>query len=344
MGLSEREVDHVAALVRHHLLLPDTATRRDIDDGTVVAMVADTIGDPQLLRMLYVLAGADGLATGEGSWSPWKASLLGQLYRHVLVALESGEVPLRSDVNSRLQELEAYDPVVASSGDAVLATMPPSYLSSTTVEDIADDLRLFLHPPEQGEVRSRIDAGTEPGQTVITVCFADRPGTLARTAGVLTLHRLSVLSAQAYSSSAGIALERFIVAAPEETNWDRVRDDIGSAYSGRLALEARLERKAMDYRPTGQLKVDVRILQDESDHSTLVEVRSQDALGLLYALTSAISDLDLNIHVAKIDTLGSRVVDVFYVRSLQGTKIDATQASELETAIRHRVGRLFRND
>lgn len=341
MGLTDTDVDRVARLVRHHLLLSDTATRRDIDDGAVVSVVADTIRDADTLRCLYVLSIADGLATGQGSWTSWKASLVGRLFRRVLVALESGELPERSDVGSRLAELRAYDPLIAPSAESVLATMPPSYLTNATIEDIADDVRLLQHPPGPGQIATRIDPGLEAGQYVVTVCSPDRPGALARTSGVLALHRISVLTAQAYTSSNAIALERFVVSPPEAIDPGLLESDLAAAYSGRLALEARLEQKALDYRPKEPVTVDVRILQEESEHSTVLEVRSRDVLGLLYALTSAISELDLDIHVAKIDTLGERVVDVFYVRSLQGTKIDDVQAAEVRKAIEHRVNRLF---
>jgi [protein-PII] uridylyltransferase len=169
----------------------------------------------------------------------------------------------------------------------------------------------------------------------------DRPGTLARTAGVLSLHRLSVLRAQAYSVTSGFALERFLVRCPEGTDWDAVKGDLEAAYSGRLAVEARLEKKASDYKPRRPIEPDVRILQDASAHSTVVEVRATDALGLLYAITAALSDLDIDIHVAKIDTLGERVVDVFYVRSAWGAKLDEAQAEELPRSIAHRVARLL---
>jgi [protein-PII] uridylyltransferase len=106
-------------------------------------------------------------------------------------------------------------------------------------------------------------------------------------------------------------------------------------------LEAHLEQKAIDYRPTVPVEADVRILQDESEHSTVLEVRAPDALGLLYAITSALGELGLDIHVAKIDTLGERVVDVFYVRSLAGAKLDEAQSEAAERAIEHRVRRLF---
>jgi [protein-PII] uridylyltransferase len=342
VGLDAESTEEVAALVRWHLLLPDTATRRDLDDGAVIQQVADTTASPRRLRLLYILAAADGRATGPEAWSDWKQTLVRELYRKALVALETGETPARSDVSARARQVEAFEPALAGRVESVLGTLPPSYLESTSVPDMVDEIRLLLDPPETGQVRCRIDEGAEAGHAAITVCVPDRPGTLARTAGVLSLHRVSVLRAHAYSTTTGLALERFIVLPPSPAPWDMLRADLEAVYSGRLALDARLEKKAVDYRPVGGVgPVEVRVLKEASAHSTVVEVRTRDALGLLYAITAALSDLDVDIHVAKIDTLGERVVDVFYVRTAWGSKLDDGQADEVERSIQHRVGRLL---
>jgi len=339
IGISAEQQRRVALLVRHHLLLADTATRRDLDDGGVIASTAESIGDPGILRLLYVLTAADGRATGSDSWSDWKASLARDLFRKTLIALETGELPLRNDVGNRMRELTAYDPLIAGSAEKLLPTLPPSYLASTEVEELAEDLRLLLKAPKASEVLVHVDP--MPDHAAVTVCVSDRPGALARTAGVLALHRISVLRAQAYSTSSGYALQRFVVSPPEGLDRSAVVSDLEAAYSGRLALDARLAQKIQDYRPRADVRIEVEALQDASERSTVVEVRGPDALGLLYALTVGFSELDLDIHVAKIDTLGTRVVDVFYVRSPGGTKLDASQLAALEKALRHRVQRLF---
>ena len=341
MGMTHEQVNEIAALVLHHLLLADTATRRDLDDGSVIEKTAKTIGSPSRLRLLYVLTVADGRATGPAAWSQWKATLVRELYRKSLIALETGAIPIRSDALMRAREIEAYEPSLAGRADSVLATLPPSYLDSASVPDMVDEIRLLLQAPGSGEVRYRIDESNEAGQTVITVCTRDRPGTLARAAGVLALNRISVLHAQAYSTSDGLALERFIVSRPDDSSFDDFERHITDAYSGRLALEAHVERKARDYRPSGPVQAEVRVVDDASQDSTVVEVRAPDALGLLYAITAGLSDLDLDIHVAKIDTLGARVVDVFYVRTLWGTRLDDAQIAEVGRSIEHRVARLF---
>lgn len=341
IGLQRDEIEEVAALVRWHLLLIDTATRRDLDDGAVISSVADTVGDGRRLRLLYILSVADGRGTGPEGWSEWKAALTAELYRKALVALETGEVPSRSDVTARAREVEAYEPSLAGRAENVLATLPPSYLEATSVPDMVDDVRILLQPPERGQVRHRVFDGLERGEGAITVCVPDRPGTLARTAGVLALNRISVLQAQAFSTTAGLALERFIVKVPEGSSWAAFESDLEAVYSGRLALEARLEKKIREYRPAEPFEPEVRVLTDASAHSTVIEVRAPDALGLLFAVTAALTDLDLDIHIAKIDTLGRRVVDVFYVRNSWGEKLTDDQAAEVERSILHRVGRLF---
>jgi [protein-PII] uridylyltransferase len=340
MGLSSDDRRLVATLVRQHLTLVDTATRRDLDDGAVIAATAEAVGDPRTLRLLYILSVADGRATGPEGWSEWKTALVRDLFKKTLVALETGKLPSRSDVRIKAEEIEAYEPGLAGRALDVLETLPPSYLASAHLPDMVDDVRLLLQTPHRGRLRYRLDEGAESGERALTLCVPDRPGALARTAGVLALHRLSVRSAQAFSTTEGIALQRFITTGGDELLWERVTEDLASAYSGRLALDARLDHKIQEYGHS-PAEPDIRILQDVSEHSTVVEVRTTDAIGLLYGIAAALGDLDLDIHVAKIDTLGARVVDVFYVRDEWGSKLGAQQADEVRRAIRHRLSRLY---
>jgi [protein-PII] uridylyltransferase len=340
MGVGPETAAEVAALVRHHLLLVDTATRRDLDDPTVVGGVVEVLGSPRRVRLLHLLTIADGLATGPVAWSHWKATLVADLARRVADAMERGAPPAPGDPADVASRVEATRPALAGRTERLLATLPVSYPASVEPEELADELELLADPPGPGAVRYRVDAEGD-GHGVVTVCAADRPGTLARTTGVLALHRVSVLRAQAWSTSDGLALQRFAVLAHGSQRWERLGADLEAAWAGRLAVEARLERKARDYRPSSPVVPDVRVLADESEHSTVVEVRAPDALGLLHAIAAALGDLDLDVRVAKIDTLGDRVVDVFYVRSPWGAKLTEAQAAELTLAVRHRTARLL---
>ncbi|HYY77820.1 MAG TPA: [protein-PII] uridylyltransferase [Actinomycetes bacterium] len=340
MGLGAGQVDDVAALVRHHLLLVDTATRRDLDDPAVVAAVAASVGDPRRLRLLYLLTVADGLATGPAAWSDWKNALVAGLCARVAAALERGAPPGPADPGALAEQLERGHPALAGHAGRLLATLPATYPASADPGELAGELELLAGPLAAGAVRSRVDPRPD-GRARVVVCVPDRPGALARTAGVLALHRVSVLRAQAWSTSDGAALQRFLVEPLAEPGWERLRADLEAAWSGRLAVEARLERKARDYRAPAPVVPDVRVLADASEAATVVEVRAHDALGLLYAVTAALGDLDLDIRTATIDTRGERVVDAFYVTSPRGAKLTDAQAAELTLAVRHRVARLL---
>jgi [protein-PII] uridylyltransferase len=341
MGIDPGAVEEVAALVRLHLLLPDTATRRDLDDGAVISNIAEQVASPRRLGLLYILAAADGRATGPQAWTDWKAALVGELYRKVLIALETGQTPARGDVTVKAREIESFEPALAGRVEGALATLPPSYLDSASVPEMADEMRLLLSPPERGEIRHVIEPGSDSDPALVTLCMEDRPGTLAKAAGVLALNRVSVLRAQAYSTSTGLALERLIVNKPATASWEKLVNDMQACFSGRLALDVHLARKVRDYHAGQEMSCEVRVLQEASTHSSVIEVRAPDALGVLYAIAAGITDLDLDIHAAKIDTLGARVVDVFYVRTPWGTKLDEAQAAELERSICHRITGLF---
>jgi [protein-PII] uridylyltransferase len=341
MGLSSAQADDVVMLVRHHLLIPDTATRRDLDDGAVIEAVARTAATSRRLKMLYVLTVADGRATGPRAWNDWKAALVRELYAKALAALETGDLPLRSDVAGRAQEIEAYEPGFGGRAADLLGRMPPSYLDSVSVPEMVEELRLISdRPPRPGEVVHRVEQNGD--RALVMVCVTDRPGTLARTAGAFTLSQVSILRAQAYSTSELVGLQRFVVEPPTSHDWTEVfARTLEAAYGGRLALEHDVERKVADYRTGAPIRPSVRILQDASHDSTVIEVRARDAIGLLYATTAAISDLGLDIRVAKIATVGDRVVDVFYVSAPGGDKLDPEQTRAVEQAILHRIARLF---
>ena len=276
MGLGDDELEEVAVLVRHHLLLVETATRRDLDDPSVVEGVAAALGSPRRLRLLHLLTVADGLATGPAAWNDWKGTLVADLAARVLHVLERGTAPAPGDPEALAAGVEAARPALAGQAARLLATLPDSYLStlaSTDADELAEELELLADPPGPGAVRHRVDPSGD-GHGLVTVCAADRPGTLARTTGVLALHRVSVLRAHVWSTSAGLALQRFAVQAPANLRWERLGADLDAAWAGRLAVEARLERKARDYRPPAPVEPDVRVLPDESAHSTVVEVRA----------------------------------------------------------------------
>jgi [protein-PII] uridylyltransferase len=283
LGFGSGDVETLATLVRHHLLLPDTATRRDLADPATIQLVAEAVGDRPTLELLAALTEADGLATGPTAWSPWKAGLVNSLVHQVALHL-AGERP-----------------------------EPPPELPSE------EHRRLMA----AGKLSVAADGST------VTVVAPDRPGLMAAVAGTLALHGLDVRSAVAGNDEAGMAVEVFDVepALGRAPNWDRVEQDLALALSGRLALDDRLAERADAYararRPGAHLAAPVRVLidNDASAVATVVEIRAPNAIGLLYRITRGLLTCGLDIASARLSTLGLEVVDAFYVRHQNGTKV-----------------------
>jgi [protein-PII] uridylyltransferase len=287
------------AMVRHHLLLPDVATRRDLDDPATTTAVADAVGDQRTLVLLAALTEADSLATGPAAWGRWKADLVRELVRRTAHVLGGGAP---EDVREDFPTAEHL--ALLAAGEQVL----------------------------QGE-----------GDR-LTVVTQDRPGVFSRVTGVCALHGLGVLDA-AVTSVDGIALEVLRVESSfgPTIGWDKVLADLESALEGRLALQARLAERARVYgtrRGSTPITDPPRVIVDNkaSFAATVVEVHAPDAMGVLYRITRALSELDLDIVSAKVQTLGDRVVDAFYVRSPSGGKLeDPAVLVEIERALLHEL-------
>jgi len=286
IGLVEADADLVADAVRHHLLLPMVATRRDLDDPATVRQVAAAIGSRTLLELLHALAIADGLATGPAAWNDWKATLVADLVRRTEAQL-AGEpapepAPLRPDQLA----------LAAEGGPAVKVTSVSGLAAGRQASPMAE----------------------------VTVVAPDRPGILWRAAGVLASHRLAVRSANATSVD-GIAVSVFQV-APEFGDLpdaSLVTGDLRRMLAGRLDVADRLERRAQAATPRGVTPAPKVLLVDEaSDTATVVEVRAHDAPGLLWRVGRALGDCGLDVRAARVETLGAEVVDVFYVTDAAG--------------------------
>ena len=296
MGFVSEDVGTIAWLVERHLLLRDVAARRDIDDLVTAEQVANQVGSVDRLRSLAALTEADGLATSDTAWDPWTSHQIARLVERVERVL------------------------LGSGADGRTIAAFPSDEQLTRLMD--------------GERRIEVSGD------VVIVMTADRPGVFSRVAGVLALHGLDVLAASAYSAQ-GRALAEFRVTDPfrDETPWPRVTTDLELALDGRLALQARLSERVRTYArrgpslagPTPTVSFDDRASED----ATVIDVHAADAIGVLYRITQALAELDLDIRSARVQTLGERVHDAFYVRDRGGKITDARTFAEIERAILH---------
>ena len=302
MGFPPSDVADLVAMVEHHLLLPDVATRRDLDESHTIVRVAESVATLPRLHLLGALTEADSLATGASAWGAWKAGLVEQLVdrvAHVLAGGEVEEIPVEREPDP--------DP------DEML-------------------------PIGGGPRRVKI------GRDRVTVVAEDRPGLFSKVAGVLALHGLEVLAAATGGSEDGWARSTFQVVDPRrrEPPWDRVRADLGRALDGRVALRARIAERRRTYpeRTTSPAPFEATVTfhDDASTSSTVIDVHATDGLGVLYSITSALAELDLDIRSARVQTLGREVVDAFYVQTADGEKLDPQLQAEVERAILHSLG------
>ncbi len=292
LGLSAADAAVLVAMVRHHLLLPDVATRRDLADPATAAAVAHAVGSREVLELLHALTEADAAATGPAAWSSWKAGLVSELVR-------------------RTGELLAGAPAA-----------PPAPLAPWQEALVAPD----------GQVGTQGDLALDARADEVTVVARDRPGLLALATGVLALHRLDVRSASAFArGSTGVVVLRVAPRFGTLPDWRVVRDELRRALDGELAvpevLRSREQAYARDRPPPAPATV--RLLDDASDTATVVEVRAADGLGVLHRIASALGGCGLDVRTAHISSLGADVVDAFYVVGPDGCKLTDPALREL---------------
>ncbi|MDW4916386.1 [protein-PII] uridylyltransferase [Streptomyces californicus] len=325
IGFDQQDVGVVATLVRHHLLLVETATRRDLDDPATVQAVAAAVGSASTLELLHALTEADALATGPAAWSTWRASLVADLVKRV-TAVFAGEFPEEPVEDAPGTEHERLAVEALRTGGPVLTL-------HTRTED----------PDGDGEVA--------PVGVELLIALPDRPGVLPAAAGVLALHRLTVRSADLRAlelpdevgERADLLLLSWRVAAeygslPEAA---RLRADLVRALDGSLDIRARLaEREAAQPRRRGVKAPPPRVAVAAagSRRATVIEVRAQDAPGLLHRIGRALEESAVRVRSAHVSTLGANAVDAFYVTGADGEPLPPERAAEVVREVEKALG------
>ncbi len=309
LGLWPSDVRLLSAIVRHHLLLPNAATRRDLQDPAVITGVVEAVGgDPVLLELLHALAEADSLATGPGVWGDWKATLIGDLVR-------------------RCRAMMAGEP------DPEPEPVPEEHLS------LARD----------GAVHVELVPGESPHTFAVTMIAPDRRGLLSKAAGVLALNALGVHSASVNSEDGSaintfvvspqfgsppaveLIRQQFILALDGEL------DAVGSLQKRDRETAQYGTDRAGEPKPAvpGAAPAPPRVLWHDPDQDgrQLVEVRAGDRTGLLAVLTGVFEKAGIDIAWAKITTFGSSVIDVFAITAPASRAAREALESELYAAL-----------
>ena len=352
-GLKPAKIETVIFLVKEHLLLIKTATRRDIHDEETAIACARKIKTIERLKMLYLLTVADSIATGPMAWNDWTATLLRGFFLKTLNVLEKGELATTQAVEvvaHKKTEImrSARSPKAKKEIEALLGVMSPRYLLYMPAFEIQKHIRLFDDlAADTSAFIWKIEHTADANTRSVTICAQDRPGLISKIAGVFTLNNIDILDVQIFTWRNKIALDIFKVKPPpdpilEDEKWNRTARDLGTALSDQLDLAAALKKKVRVYRhaKAGLNKKPHQVTVDNTSSSffTIIEVFTYDFPGLLFSITDALYQCDLNIWVAKIATKADQVVDVFYVRDVNGQKVDSPdQVTAIKDAIIERL-------
>jgi [protein-PII] uridylyltransferase len=338
MSLNADDEALVEFLVRHHLLMTHTAFRRDLEDDKTIFDFAKTIGNIKNLKMLYLLTFADVKAVGPDVWNPWKASLLGELYVKTLNFLEEAEKGEfeRGDMRAALNRIQQrvrrqlVQDHAADRVDRFLEAMPERYFLSTAENDVPAHFKLMEGFTGKGAVTA-VEHFPERDCSSVMVCTQDRPGLFASITGTLTAQHLDILNARIFTSSDGRILDVFRVShhgrselVMAEQKWAKFRTTLDEVLEGRLNVARLVEnsqRSAFLQRHVPKVATVIQIDNEASDNLTIVEVFTEDRIGVLFKIAYALHQLGLSIHVAKISTNVDQVADVFYVANENGHKI-----------------------
>jgi [protein-PII] uridylyltransferase len=287
LGLSPQDVDTLASMVRHHLLLPIAATRSDLNDPRTIESVAETLGgDPQLLELLHALAEADSKATGPGVWSDWKASLMADLVRRCRMVMAGEPLSQAEPIAPHYLSLAADHGVhvdISGAGERLSVVMvAPDHLGLVSKAAAV----LALNSLRIHSATANIHQGVAIIEFVASPLFGAPPEAgLLRQAFTGALNGVDVLG----------ALEKR----------DSDASGAATARAGEIQAGAPLTRSTAPPR--------ILWLETVCPGQLILEVRAMDRLGLLALLTRALERAGADIVWAKVNTFGSTAADVFCV-------------------------------
>ncbi|OEU85873.1 protein-PII uridylyltransferase [Streptomyces abyssalis] len=404
MGFGAQDADVLARLVRHHLLLVETATRRDLDDPATVRSVADLVGGAGTLELLHALTEADALATGPAAWSAWRGTLVADLVKRVagVLAGEAVEehtepfVPSAEAERLAIESWRTQGPALALSTPGADAQRYADGRGSRAGGAPGDgDAPGGVHGPDQEGAVGDADAshGGQVGvELLVTVPARPAPdypapapfapgggearatayamGALPAVAGVLALHRMTVRAADLRvlrlpgTVTGGTGAEPGGPGEPGEDaavlllSWRvaaeygslppalRLRADLARALEGSLDIAARLAEREAAYRgprrrrPLQAPPPRVTVAPDGSELATVLEVRAQDAPGLLYRIGRALEGAGVLVRSAHVSTLGANAVDAFYLTGADGDPLPTAEAAGLARELERELGRV----
>lgn len=354
-------------LIEHHLSMAMISQRRDLDDPAVIRHFASQVQTPENLKMLTLLTFADSLATSNKLWNGFKDTLLWQLHHKTMQMLLGGTVFISAEEKQRElleQEISHLLPRSFSHEelDAHFTTLPPRYFQITPEKEILTDLTLahrFMHYQIDEEDRALEPVlvwHNEPdrGYTSVKICTWDRAGLFSKITGCLSSAGINILSAQIFTRTDGVVLDTFFVT--DALSGSMVAREARERFES-ILFKSLSTSEEMDYRPLIHKQGSVRPLyqsvegeriptrvhfdNDTSETRTVIDVETEDRVGLLYVISQALTECGLDISLAKILTEKGAAIDTFYVCEEDTQKVLFPDRQEYIAAeIRKAIGSL----
>ena len=353
-------------LVENHLLMASISQRRDLDDPLVIRNFSTQVQTTETLSLLTLLTYCDAQATSDKLWNGFKDSLLWSLYRKALPLLTGGSEFIRAEEKQRELLMEEVSrlgngSISLEELEALFATLPPRYFQIHTAREIFEDLivahrfmRLQISE-EDSPLTPVVNWHNEPdrGYNTVKVCTWDRAGLFTKIAGSFSAMGLNILSAQIFTRTDGIVLDEFFVTdAKSGSLADRTQRDEFEKLLNKVLNDEEVDFKPLIARQkvtrplyqayTGeQMPTRIHFDNEASEARTLIEIETEDRVGLLYAISEVLSEFDLDISAAKILTEKGAAIDSFYVREIDGGKIlDSERQSAIERKLQQAIARL----
>ena len=368
LRLADSDAHTLRVLIENHLVMAVVSQRRDLEDESVIQDFAHRIETVEALNALTLLTFADSEGTSDKLWNGFKDSLLWQMHSRTTTLLTAGSEFIRAEekrVETLLEEVRELAPEEIANDELVahFANLPLRYFQIRAGKEILEDVTLAHRFMEQlvdgGRALSPIIATHhEPdrGYSLIKVCTWDRAGLFSKIAGSLSASGLNILTAQILTRMDGIALDTFLVqdartgnpASSEEIQ--KFSSLLEKILSGEAADLPALIARAMTqpvYLPYAGERMPTRVHFDNqvSETRTLIEIETEDHLGLLYAISQTLAKLRVDIAAARILTERGAAIDSFYVRESDGGKIESPARRVLiEKSLREAIIRLDAQD
>lgn len=344
LGLTASETETIAWLIRHHLLMSETAQMRDLNDFKTILDFCAVVQSVERLKLLIILTVADIRAVGPGVWNGWKGQLLRTLYTEAEPVLTGGHTAVSRKERVTGAQAAFFERMPGWSDAEKTAYAARHYdaywLGSSTEKQVKHAEMICGAAPKSVVTSFETDAFT--AITELSIYTPDHPRLLALITGACAAAGANIAGAQIFTTTDGMALDTILIQRefPEEEDErrraERIAELVRKALRGELWLK---EAVAKAYKPQQRIKaftVEPRVIIDNqsSNRFTVIEINGLDRIGLLYDLTEALYKLNLNIASAHVTTFGEKAVDVFYVTDLTGAKIEnATRHKQIESAL-----------